>query len=164
MKFSVIIPVYNKSQTIAESIDSVLNQTDNDFELIIVNDGSTDDLGKVLERFTEIIVINQENGGVSRARNAGIKAASGEYVCFLDADDLWFPHHLAEFGSLLKKYPDAVMLSTSHIETNEGGISYHSNINLSGFDDDFLCDNLFKLLNTKSENKPTTNYLQKKFL
>ncbi|MBR4881344.1 MAG: glycosyltransferase, partial [Clostridia bacterium] len=89
MKFSVIIPVYNKADTISASIDSVISQTEKDFELIIVDDGSSDNIDEVLSKYKNIHVITQENGGVSVARNSGIMAAQGDYICFLDADDLW---------------------------------------------------------------------------
>lgn len=157
MKFSVIIPVYNKAETIADSINSVLAQTEKDYELIIVNDGSNDALSDVLKGFTDIKIIDQENGGVSRARNTGINAANGDYVCFLDADDLWFPDHLEEMSALIEKYPEAGMYSTSHIETTPDGKEYHSSIRLDGFDDRFLTDNLLLLLNTRAYSIIHTN-------
>lgn len=157
MKFSVIIPVYNKANTIAESIYSVLSQTEKDYELIIVNDGSSDNLNDVLKNFVGIRIINQENGGVSRARNAGINAAQGDYICFLDADDLWFPNHLEELSTLIRKYPNAGMFSTSHTETTSDGKLSHSSSHLVDFQNHFLCENLFELLNKHSYNLIHTN-------
>lgn len=97
---SVIVPVYNAAQSLPKAIDSVLEQTLSDLELIIVNDGSSDDSLDVCERYAKnddrIIIINQENGGVSRARNTGLDAARGEYVSFLDADDKLIPDFLQE--------------------------------------------------------------------
>lgn len=87
-KISVIIPVYNASKYITECLDSVLNQTFTDIEVICVNDGSTDDSLEILEKYSsEIKIINQENKGASASRNQGLKKAKGEYILFVDADD-----------------------------------------------------------------------------
>ncbi len=97
---SIIIPAYNAGRFIAETIDSVLKQTYKDWELIIVNDGSTDNTQKIVEEYRSnnptVHIINQENKGVSNARNAGIKKASGEFIAFLDADDVWMEDNLKE--------------------------------------------------------------------
>ena len=88
--FSIIIPVYNSQKTIKRTLLSVLNQTFSDYEIVVVNDGSTDSTLNVLEefsRYSQVTVINQRNAGVSAARNSGLQQASGEYVLFLDADD-----------------------------------------------------------------------------
>jgi len=89
---TIIIPVYNREWCIKRSIDSVLNQTFQDFEIIIVNDGSTDNTSMILNEYANINnveVIKQKNQGVSKARNTGIKHSNGEYISFLDSDDLW---------------------------------------------------------------------------
>ena len=90
-KISVIIPTYNSSETIGETLTSVFNQTFQDFEIILINDGSTDDLNLVLQNFQDrrLKVFNYPNGGLAIARNRGIKQANGKYLAFLDADDLW---------------------------------------------------------------------------
>src|SRR4029450_5225599 len=89
-KVSVIIPTYNGAGFIGETIDSVLEQTYQDFELIVVDDGSTDETHKVLNSYGDKLKIcSQANRGVTAARNAGIQAASGELIAFLDHDDLW---------------------------------------------------------------------------
>lgn len=91
MKISVIIPVYNVEQYLRQCIDSILNQTFSDYEVICINDGSTDDSGKILMEYADgnpvIKVIEQKNRGLSAARNTGLKIADGEYVLFLDSDD-----------------------------------------------------------------------------
>lgn len=90
IKVSVIIPVYNVEKYLRECIDSVLNQTYSEFEVILVNDGSTDSSGEICKDYehdSRVIVINQENGGLSAARNTGLKHAVGDYVYFLDSDD-----------------------------------------------------------------------------
>ena len=84
MKFSVIIPVYNKASTLRRALDSVLTQSYRNFEVIVVDDGSTDQIEEVLSSYRAPRVIHQQNGGVSRARNTGIEAATGDFVCFLD--------------------------------------------------------------------------------
>jgi len=92
---SVIIPTFNRAAWIANAVDSVLKQTIRDVELIVVDDGSTDDTLEVLERFgSRVKIVAQSNRGVSSARNAGIRFASGKYICFLDSDDLWKPRKL----------------------------------------------------------------------
>lgn len=91
MKFSIIIPVYNVEAYLIECLDSALNQTFEDWEAICVNDGSTDNSGTILEEYGHkdgrFKIVNQPNGGLSAARNTGLKTATGEYVLFLDSDD-----------------------------------------------------------------------------
>ena len=94
--FSVVIPLYNKERSVKNTIESVLNQTFQDFEVIVVNDGSTDNSLEVVKSFNDerIRIINQKNSGVSSARNRGIKEAKYDWIAFLDADDLWNPNKL----------------------------------------------------------------------
>jgi glycosyltransferase involved in cell wall biosynthesis len=109
---SVVIPLYNKERSIAATLDSVLAQTYTDYEVIIVDDGSTDNsLQVVRKRIRElgtnrVRVIHQENGGVSPARNKGIEEATGEYVAFLDGDDLWDKDFLTTMSQLIVEFPD----------------------------------------------------------
>ncbi len=96
-KVSVIIPTYNREKFVAKAIESVLNQTFNDIEVIVVDDGSTDGTRWTLERYKDKIhYVYQENAGVSAARNTGIEAAKGEWLAFLDSDDEWTPEYLAK--------------------------------------------------------------------
>ena len=99
MKFSIVIPVYNVEKYLEQCLNSVLNQTFTDYELICVNDGSTDNSLEILRNFAEkdarIQVISQENGGLSDARNAGIQAAKGDYIFLLDSDD-WITENALE--------------------------------------------------------------------
>lgn len=103
---SVIIPLYNKEQSIIDTINSVLNQTFLDFELIIVNDGSTDNSLNVVNKIVDnrIRIINKANGGVSSARNVGILEAKFEYIAFLDGDDIWHEKHLEILYTSLIKF------------------------------------------------------------
>lgn len=108
--FSVVVPLYNKEKYIKRTLDSILNQTFSDFEIIIVNDGSTDKSCEVIESIKDdrIHLIHKENGGVSSARNRGIKEAKGEFIAFLDADDEWFANKLQKQYVLHKKNPKLV--------------------------------------------------------
>jgi glycosyltransferase involved in cell wall biosynthesis len=101
---SAVIPNYNYSQYVAEAVESALNQSYDNLEVIVVDDGSTDGSLEVLRTFGDrIIVISQKNAGVSAARNAGVSESSGDYVAFLDSDDVWEPQKIerqvAIFGS-----------------------------------------------------------------
>jgi glycosyltransferase involved in cell wall biosynthesis len=95
MKVSVIIPTYNRANLIAETIESVLRQTLEDREVIVVDDGSTDKTAQEVEKFADrIIHVRQPNSGAAKARKTGIRMARGEYIAFLDSDDLWLPEKL----------------------------------------------------------------------
>ena len=106
--YSVVIPLYNKSKYIARTIKSVLNQSFSNFEVIVVDDGSTDDSAAIVEAFKDsrIRVICKENGGVSSARNRGIQEAIGRYIAFLDADDEWCQNKLKANSNFLLKKPE----------------------------------------------------------
>ena len=111
-RVSVIIPAYNAAAFIGETLDSVYAQTFADFEVIVVNDGSSDteDLERELAQYPEkLSYIKQENHGAAAARNTGIKAARGEFVAFLDADDMWLPVFLEKQLDLLERTPADVV-------------------------------------------------------
>ena len=93
--FSIIIPLYNKEDSVVSTVQSILHQSCADFEVIVVNDGSTDSSTERLAEISDkrIRLIDQDNGGVSRARNVGIENATSDYIAFLDADDQWHPSH-----------------------------------------------------------------------
>jgi len=106
--FSVVIPTYNRAALVAEAIDSVLAQTDADFEVVVVDDGSTDRTPQVLRTYGDRIrVVRQANRGLAAARNAGVAAASGTVVGFLDSDDLFEPRLLERVRATLAEFPDA---------------------------------------------------------
>jgi len=108
MKFSVIIPTYNRGWVIKESVNSVLRQNFNDYEVIVVVDGSVDDTVEILKEFNDkIIVLKKENEGPSQARNFGAKNAKGEYLIFLDDDDIFFPYTFEVYNKIItaKDYP-----------------------------------------------------------
>ena len=103
-KVSVVIPTYNRADFICDAIDSVLNQTHSNIEIIVVDDGSTDNTSAVLEKYQDRIkIIRQENQGCSAARNSGIRFCSGNYVAFLDSDDKWLPQKTEEQLALLNQ-------------------------------------------------------------
>lgn len=111
--FSIVIPLYNKAHTIIRTLNSVFNQTFKDFEIIIINDGSTDDGVDVVKKFTKdsrIKIINQSNQGVSAARNNGVSHAKYEYIAFLDGDDEWFPQYLSKINAAVESFPAAGMI------------------------------------------------------
>lgn len=101
--FSVVIPTYNRAEYISQAIASVLEQDCSDFELLVVDDGSSDNTLELIGQFSDarLTVIAQENQGRSWARNNGIEASKGEFVCFLDSDDFWEKDHLSQMQSLI---------------------------------------------------------------
>jgi glycosyltransferase involved in cell wall biosynthesis len=107
-KVSVIMPTYNRAHMIGRAIESVLKQTFKDWELIIVNDGSTDNTKEVVERFKDkrIVYLERENGGPAAARNLGLRHARGEYVAYCDSDDTLFPYHLETLVKCLDRNPE----------------------------------------------------------
>lgn len=114
--FSVVIPLYNKEESIARTLRSVLAQTDSDFEIILVNGGSTDNsvanAKKVMD--SRIMFHEMKNLGVSATRNFGVEKASGDLIAFLDADDVWETRHLAVIRRLHSDFPDAALYATSY--------------------------------------------------
>ena len=113
---SVVIPLYNKENLIANTLQTVFDQTFRDFEIVIVNDGSTDGSADVVRGIDDprIRLIEQPNGGVSAARNRGIAESRGEYIAFLDADDEWKPDYLATQYALAEKYPQCSVFAVNY--------------------------------------------------
>lgn len=119
---SVIIPAYNSAAFIAEAIAGVRGQTFTGHEIIVVDDGSTDDTREVIRRFPEVRSVRQSNQGVAAARNAGIALAKGEFICFLDADDLWRPEKLTRQLDFMAAHPDVGLLFTDAEEHGSDGV------------------------------------------
>lgn len=144
-RFSVIIPLYNKAPYIRKALESVVAQTYRDFELIIVDDGSIDNSLNVVQEYVRklenekhpishfqfpmsniqcpienIRIISQPNAGVAAARNTGVAASCGQFLCFLDADDWWAPTFLEEIDKLIAEYPDAGIYCTNYIYYKPG--------------------------------------------
>ncbi|WP_461491854.1 glycosyltransferase family 2 protein [Pontibacter sp. HJ8] len=114
--FSIVIPLYNKEICIADTLHSVFSQTYGDFEVLVVNDGSTDQSLSVVQRFKDprLKIFSKENGGVSTARNYGIERAQYNHVAFLDADDGWDSNYLAEMHKLIERYPECGMYNCAY--------------------------------------------------
>ena len=120
---SVIIPTYQRANLVNQAIESVLAQTYRDYEIIVVNDGSTDDTKAVLAQFgNKITAIHQENRGLSAARNTGILASQGKYIAFLDDDDLWLPEKLAKQIPVLEAKPQIGLIYSDMFRFNENGV------------------------------------------
>jgi glycosyltransferase involved in cell wall biosynthesis len=114
--FTVVIPLFNKEMHIKRTIESVLSQSFQDFEIVVVNDGSKDNSVDIIEILNDdrIKVFNQSNAGVSAARNRGVKEAKAEYIALLDADDLWLPDHLENLSKLIFNFPQAGIYATAY--------------------------------------------------
>ena len=112
--FSVMIAAYNRADLIGKTIDSVLAQTFTDYEFIVVDDGSTDRTASVVESYGDkVTLIRQENKGEAGARNACLQHATGEYLAFIDSDDLWFPWTLDTYARIIEKYDCPALIAAS---------------------------------------------------
>jgi glycosyltransferase involved in cell wall biosynthesis len=125
MRFSVIIPLYNKAPYVKKAIESVLEQTWRDFELVVVDDGSSDDSYAIAESVLKECtipyqLIHQKNTGVSTARNNGVATSHGDFLCFLDADDWWMPTFLEKMDGLIRDYPEAGIYGTNYYYVKNG--------------------------------------------
>lgn len=141
MKFSVIIPLYNKAPYVRKALESVFAQTYTDFELIIVDDGSSDDSLAIAKQFITdrfavdrytvdrhdgcrsampVEILEQANQGVSAARNNGFSVSSGDYIAFLDADDWWEPTFLEKMAQLIEDYPEAGLYASNYVYYKPG--------------------------------------------
>ena len=123
--FSVVIPLYNKEKSIGNTIQSVLNQTFQDFEIVVINDGSTDNSPQVVEKINDsrIRFISKPNGGVSSARNRGIKEAKFDWIAFLDGDDLWDIVYLEEMNRFIVDFPDADVYGCAFDDNFNGSVT-----------------------------------------
>lgn len=123
MKFSVIIPLYNKAPYVAKAIKSVLAQSFTDYELVIMDDGSQDDSFEIavnaVQGCGKCHIYRQKNSGVSMARNNAVAISQGRYLCFLDADDWWAPTFLEKMSSLIEEFPEAGIYGTNYTIVNE---------------------------------------------
>lgn len=120
--FSVIMPLYNKAPYVRKAVESVVGQTYRDWELVVVDDGSSDGSGEVVAGVADarIRIIRQENAGVGVARNRGVADSSAPYICFLDADDWWEPTFLEEMAGLIERHPDAGIYGTGYYIVKNG--------------------------------------------
>lgn len=131
---SVIIPIYNQKKHLSRSIESVLNQSFKNLEIILVNDGSTDGSEKIIEEYAakdkRIVTLHKENGGLSSARNAGIKISTGKYICFLDSDDYVDVDAYEKMHELITKYNADIACIGVEVFSDNGHIRYfNENLN-----------------------------------
>ncbi|KJD32087.1 hypothetical protein PK35_11660 [Tamlana nanhaiensis] len=144
--FSVIIPLYNKEKYIEATLNSVLNQEFKDFEIIIFDDGSTDDSLKQVEAFSDsrILIIKEINQGVSAARNKSIELAKGKYIALLDADDIWEPNHLTELHKLITLFPEAGLYCNNYRVFYNSAVSRPAKFNFQYAANGVLVNDFFK--------------------
>lgn len=145
---SIVIPLYNKEHQIAKTLQSVFAQTYTDYEIVIVNDGSTDNSVAVVGEINDprIRLISQQNKGVSAARNKGINEAKGDYIAFLDSDDNWEPDYLESIADLIKKYPEANIFGCRYKFSDEYGNERHTIVRFLEFEGrDGIINNYFKV-------------------
>jgi glycosyltransferase involved in cell wall biosynthesis len=121
--FSVVTPVWNKRHTLRPTVETVLSQTFDRFELILVDDGSTDGSLDVVADLDDVRLrrVRQANAGPGPARNAGMAAAAHDWIAFLDADDLWLPFHLEELDRVRGSVPQAALIATSYLNSGRDG-------------------------------------------
>lgn len=145
---SVIIPLYNKELSIVSTLQTVLDQTFSDYEIVIVDDGSTDSSVAEVEKVQDsrIRLIHQQNAGVSAARNRGIKEAKGDLIAFLDADDEWKPEYLATQYYLFRKYPECDIFACNYeFRDISGNVTSTILHKLSFAGDDGILTNYFEV-------------------
>lgn len=131
--FSVIIPLYNKESYIKNTLKSVINQSFTDFEIIIIDDGSTDESLNLAYQFQDsrITIIEQKNQGPSVARNKAINIAKGKYIAPIDADDIWYKNHLLELKSLINSFPNAGLFCNNYEIKLDDNLIKKANFNFS---------------------------------
>lgn len=152
---SVIIPLYNKEKVVCKTLESVASQTMMDYEVIVVNDGSTDNSSQFVRSYlqdnpsfaSKVIIIDQPNAGVAAARNKGIKMANYPYIAFLDADDLWDKEYLSIISSLINTFPDCSVYASAYkiiYDGNEEVLPFHEVNNEA-----YVINNYFTLVSSK---------------
>ncbi|WP_420574553.1 glycosyltransferase family 2 protein [Kordia sp.] len=147
--FSVIIPLYNKETYIQQTIDSVLRQSFTDFELLVLNDASTDNSMSVVSQYADKriqLIENSKNLGLSATRNHGISKAIGTVIALLDADDLWLPNFLETIKNMYDSFPNASIFGTDYMESyaSQEALTPHKNIATSLKETSFLISDFFE--------------------
>ena len=171
-KVSIVIPTYNRARYVTEAIDSVLSQTFLDYEVIVVDDGSTDNTKDVLRRYGDKIrYMYQPNSGVGAARNAGVRSAVGEWLAFLDSDDIWLPEYLSCQMEQASQNPSAHTLMTNSVRFEADGSSLnvfqHYGIDYPETDKNGLClieRPLSLILQKGNPGFPTTMFKRESFI
>jgi len=149
-KISIVVSIYNADKTISSMIESVLNQTYKDFELILINDGSKDKSLEIINQYVQkdnrIILIDKNNSGLTKSLNIGLEKATGKYIARIDADDIWFPDKLAKQVAFLEDNNEYAMIGTAYNEIDDDGKIIHDKqrtVLLSSCDD--ILNNIEKL-------------------
>lgn len=144
--FSVIIPLFNKEDYIESTLNSVLNQSYNDFEIIVVDDGSNDNSAYLVSQFKDsrIKLIKQKNKGVSVARNTGIEYAKANYIALLDADDLWYENHLFELKKQIDLFPNAGLYCNNYKVYHNENFQQNARLNFEYFENCLIVEDYFK--------------------
>lgn len=144
--FSVVIPLFNKALHIEETLQRVINQKFTDFEVIIVDDGSTDASVAIVKRFTDkrIKLFQQANKGAPQARNYGISQTSSNYIALLDADDLWEINHLEELKKSIDKFPEADLFCNAYTLKLRNNFTHIASFNLESTQQITMVDDYFK--------------------
>lgn len=121
-RFSVVIPTYNRARSVLQTLDSCFGQTFPDYEVIVVDDGSSDSTLSVLQSVTDprLLIVSQDNAGPAAARNHGMRRASGQYIAFLDSDDSWYPEFLEATNTLLKEQGDVLVYGQIVVDRGVG--------------------------------------------
>jgi glycosyltransferase involved in cell wall biosynthesis len=141
---SVVIPTFNSARFLDEALQSILDQSFKDYEIIVVDDGSTDQTKQVVARYGDKIkYILQENSGPAAAKNNGIRNSSGKYIAFLDADDMWLPTKLEKQVKMFRQHPELAMVFTENVCFNEGGIYKTSLVKRSRLMNGDVAKNIF---------------------
>lgn len=122
VRFSVIMPLYNKAPYVRKAVESVVAQTYKDWELVVMDDGSTDGSGEIVKSINDrrVRLVRQDNAGVSAARNRGVVESAAPHICFLDADDWWEPTFLEEMTQLIERHSDAGIYGTGYYIVKNG--------------------------------------------
>jgi len=163
---SIIIPSYNNAEFIADALESVFNQTYSNFEILIVDDGSTDDTKALLAKYAasypkKIRCSYIENSGAGTARNIGLKQAKGEYVAYLDADDVWLPHKLETQLTVFEERPEVdLIFSNSHLVDSKGASL--NKLYVKPFEFNFRPEQLFERLLTERDFIPFSSIILKR--
>ena len=157
-RFSVIIPLYNKENYILNALESVFLQSFSDFELIVVNDCSTDRSLEIVQTCKDPrikIIEHQKNKGLSASRNTGIKAAKANYMAFLDADDEWKPQFLEKIDFLISEYPSASLFATNYEVLLKNSKRYHLDFDITNSAKYALVSNFFECNLTQTTYIPS---------
>ena len=170
---SIIVPVFNVEKYLRQCLDSILGQTFNQFEVIIVNDGSTDNSGAICQEYeardNRIVYLEKENGGVSEARNLGLDFATSEYIIFIDSDDWIEPTYVEVLYEKIEEY-QADIVFENYTSFNDEDSNFYFHMSNDYYEEIYDNYSVMNLLNDSRESKnaalivPWAKFIEKKFL